>query len=235
MDAGGSTPPATNSSSGMVKEGGPAPLSSLPPGPKRDTGTRTTGTACRGKVSGLARCRPAAPGVRTEAAGLRPGAWLIPAEDRRKARPRWGLAPRTCRGRSRPRLPGQRRGRPRRPGPNSRGLRASGARLAARPRPTTRARARQSLAVAAGPELSRPPGSSPPVPPRPGPDAGLPRSQTTYSGCSRSVGASAAAILNFLTPRRRWRRLPGRWEPVEAEEEGAGSSRMCRPRREPWS
>lgn len=142
VDAGGSTPPATNSSSGMVKEGGPAPLSSLPPGPKRDTGTRTTGTACRGKVSGLARCRPAAPGVRTEAAGLRPGAWLIPAEDRLKARPRWGLAPRTCRGRSRPRLPGQRRGRPRRPGPNSRGLRASGARLAARPRPTTRARAR---------------------------------------------------------------------------------------------
>ena len=70
---------------------------------------------------------------------------------------------------------------------------------------------------------------SPPFPTRqsPGLRPSAQPTETTHSGCSRSDRVSAAAILNFLTPRRRWRRLPGRWKLVEVEEQGAEASRMC--------
>lgn len=53
-----------------------------------------------------------------------------------------------------------------------------------------------------------------------------PPARCTYSGCSRSDGGSVAAILNFPTSPRCWRRLGEPWTPVEAEEEGK-SSRAC--------
>lgn len=162
----------------------------------------------------------------------RPGCSGRPARRLRggQARPRRGLALGTRRGRSRPRLPGQRRRGPRPPSTRQQGPPGGRSAEAALPRPQGAAReakfgrdrwaanfpARSPARAALGPSpLGRPP-------------AQALRARITYSGCSRSDGASAAAMLNFLTPRQRWRRLRGRRKPGEAEEERTGPSRMCR-------
>ena len=197
-----------------------APGAPLLPAPKTDSGGGA-GAACGEERSGLAAARTA------------PEDSLVASEAGRRDR--------AAASRSRPveaaRALASAAAGPGSPRPNS-GASRRAERRGRPPAPPRRRAGGKVWPRPLGRELSRPlarPGGAPPVPSRPALGAGLPRPRTTYSGCSRSDGASAAAILNFLTPRRRWRRLRERRKPGEAEEEGTGPSRMCRQRRDPWS
>lgn len=153
------------------------PLSSLLSGPKTDKGSRSTGgTACGGKVSGLARAALLLGGPHRGRREPRSS----PRTAGGQARPRWSRALGTCRGRSRPRLPGQRRGRPGRPPSSSRGLPASGAR-----RPPARAPRR----LAGGKVWPRPQGPNFPArPPR----------QLSARSPSADPGRRPSARLDYL-------------------------------------